>query len=162
MEFLDYLGAGIDIEIVVAALPETAKGSFLGRKSQGELSLRCALFAAQAAREALFEDLNDCRRSNRSRFADEQVDVFGHDDVADQSETVAGAHFFEDLHGKVSGADGVEERPSLVTAESDEMQIAATGDALEVLGHRRKEGPTLCTERNAKGRPPRRVRCITW
>ena len=31
--------------------------------------------------------------------------------------------------------------------EGDEMKIAAAGGALEILGHRRKEGPTLCKRR---------------
>lgn len=37
-----------------------------------------------------------------------------------------------------------EEWSSLITAEGDEMRIAASSDALEMFGHGREERPTLC------------------
>ena len=47
-------------------------------------------------------------------------------------------------------ASGSEERPALIAAESDEGKVAASGDALEIFGHRREEGPTLCKERKGQ------------
>src|SRR5690242_21754624 len=72
------------------------------------------------------------------------MQVFGHDDVADDAEMIAGADFLENLHGEISGASGSEKGSSLVAAEGDEVKVAASGDALERFGRRREEGPTLC------------------
>ena len=91
----------------------------------------------------MLEDLDDFGRRNGSRFADEQVEMFWHDDIADQSEAVASAHFLENLHGQILRAGGGQERPSLVAAKSDEVKIAPAGDALEIFRHRREEWPTL-------------------
>jgi hypothetical protein len=73
--------------------------------------------------------------------------MFGHDDVTDEGKAVAGANFLENLDGKISGADSAEPRPALIASKSDEMQVAVAGEALEGLGHRSEERPTLCRRR---------------
>ena len=70
--------------------------------------------------------------------------VLGHDRVADDAETIVSADLFENPHGEISGAWRSEQRSSLIAAASDEVKIAASGDALEMFGHRREERPTLC------------------
>ena len=97
MKFLEHLWAGVDIEIVIAALPESPQQAFLLRKTQPELPFQSTLPRSHAARKSLFKDLDDFRRSNRSTFTDEQVEMFWQDDIADQSEAVARADFFESL-----------------------------------------------------------------
>jgi len=81
------------------------------------------------------------------------MNMFGHDDVADQGKPVADAHFFKNLHCQISGVGGGEQRTTLITTKGDEMEVAMTGNAFEVLWHRSEERPTLCKLR--KGRPPR-------
>src|SRR5690349_4372613 len=81
--------------------------------------------------------------------------MFWHDDIADESEAATSSNLLEDLHGKTPATSGGEEWPSLVTAKGNEVKIAAANNALEILGHRREEGPTLC--KTTKGRPPREV-----
>ena len=59
--------------------------------------------------------------------------------------------FLENLHGEISGSCGSEKRSALIAAEGDEVKIAVSGDALEIFGHRREEGPTLCLPQAGKG-----------
>ena len=163
VEFLDHFCAGVDVEIVIAALPETRQETFLVRKTQAELSFRRALSCSHATRKSLLEDLDDFAGRSRAGFADEQVEMLRHDDVTDESEAVASANFLEDLHGKIPGASGGQKRPSLVTAKGDEVKIAASGEALEILGHRREERPTLSkTKPERVGHPGRLLFITAW
>ena len=159
VKFFEHFRAGINVEIIITALPETPQQVSLFRKTQAELTLHTALPCSQAARKSLLEDLDNLRGSNTSTLAEEQVDVFWHDHVADQSEAVASADFLENLRSKIPGAGGGQERPSLVAAEGDEVQVAASGDALEIFGHREKSSPPFA--KTAKGRPPKKVLFIT-
>ena len=70
--------------------------------------------------------------------------MFGHDDVADQGKPVAEAHFFKNLDRQISDSNGAEQGPALIATKGDEMEVAMTGNAFEVLGHRSEERPTLC------------------
>lgn len=106
VKFLEHLCVGVDVEIVIAPLPETPQQVFVLRKMQAELAFRSTFPCTHAARKSLLEDLDDFRGSDRSAFADEQMEMFWHDDIADQSEAVASADFLEDLHGKIPGAGG--------------------------------------------------------
>ena len=144
VEFFEQLGAGVDVEVVVAALPETAKEISVVGKTEPQLVFRTTLPCSHAAGKPLLEDLNDFGGRSRTGLGDEQMQVFGHDDVADDAKMIAGADFLENLHGEISGASGSEKGSSLVAAEGDEVKVAASGDALEIFGHRRAEGPTLC------------------
>ena len=138
VQLLDHFRSRIDVEIVVAALPEAPQRSFLGPEVQRQLSLGLSPSAAHAARQTLLEDLQDLGRRRERRFADQQMDVIGHEDVPDQSESIARAHLAENLHGEVSGANGSKEMPALIAAEGDEMKITLANDALETLGHMEK------------------------
>ena len=162
VKFFEHFCAGIDVEIVIAALQETAQQIFLVRKTQAELALQSVFPGSHTARKSLLEDLDDFGGRNGSRFADEQVKVFWHDDIADESKGVASADFLENLHSKISGAGGGEEWSSLVAAEGDEVKVAASGNAVEILGHRREEGPILCLPAQAgkkrKGKATQEVR----
>jgi len=48
---------------------------------------------SQAARDTLLQDLQDGGRSPNGGFADQQMNVVGHDDVTGEREPVAIAHF---------------------------------------------------------------------
>ena len=155
VKFFEQFRAGIDVEIVVAALPETAQEILPLRKMELQLVFRVAFPSSHSTRQPLLEDLNDFGGRSRSRLGDEQMQVLGHDDVADDTETIAGADFLENLRGQISGASGSEKRSSLIAAERDEVKIAAPDDALKIFGHRRKEGPTLCPSAAGRQRAQR-------
>ena len=152
VKFLENFYPGIHIEIVIAPLPESPQQILLFGKTEPQLAFRSAFPSPQAARHSLLEHLYDFRGRDRGRFIDEQVQMFWHDDIADQSEAIASADFLEDLHHKIPCPRGCKKRPSLVTAKRDEMKIAVSSDALEILGHRSEEWPTLC-----KKQKPQRV-----
>ena len=83
-EFLDALALTPDIEVVEATLPYVR---FVGP----ELALGGpAAFAAQnAAGETLLDDLHHRGRRAAFGFADQQMNVLGHDDISNDHELVA-------------------------------------------------------------------------
>ena len=100
VEFFEQLGAGVDVEVVVAALPETAKEILVVRKTERHLFFRTTFPCPHTAGKPLLEDLNDFGGRSGSGLGDEQMQVFGHDDVADDAEMIAGADFLENVHGE--------------------------------------------------------------
>jgi len=78
--------------------------------------------------------------------------VVGHDHLPDQCEFETGADFAENLRRDVSISRGRQKIPVLIAREGNKVQIAASGDAFEVMGHKKKKEPTLAETR--KGRPP--------
>ena len=74
-ELLVELAVGEDVEVVVAGLPE---GALRGLDGDGQ-----------------FEGLEGFGEENVAGFAEEKVDVLGHDDVAADEEVVALADCFE-------------------------------------------------------------------
>jgi hypothetical protein len=93
-------------EIVKARLPELGQGIVGVPKPKSELlgGRFFAWLAAEPARHPLFQDLHDSGRSAFGWLADEQVDVVGHDDVANKCEPVAVAHFAQNLYKQILGA----------------------------------------------------------
>jgi len=74
--------------------------------------------------------------------------MLGHEDVANQREAVLLPGLFKAANRGVAGPDRAQKRPALVATKRDEMKIAKTGDASQILRHGGEEGPTLSkTER---------------
>jgi hypothetical protein len=132
----------------ITALPEAAELAAWQWKAKSNLTGALALSGAEGGGDSLLETLNDRGRAAAAGLAEKQVDMFGHEHVANKSKAVTHARLFEGADGKIAGAKGVQERPSPVAAEGDEMQIAKPGDALKIFRHGGEEGPTLSkTER---------------
>jgi hypothetical protein len=127
-----------DIEVVKAALPEARVSCSRGFVPKAELAGRGALAAAlsQSAGHALFEDLDDNGRVADARFADEKVDVFGHDDAAEEGEIVVIADVVENAKESVASCGCVEKGQTAITTESDEVEVAEAVAALELFRHR--------------------------
>ena len=68
-------------------------------------------------------------------FAEEQVDVLGHEDVAVDHEAVTLAGGFEDLFEAEAGGIGVQVGETTVAAEGDEVEVAFVLEAFEADGH---------------------------
>lgn len=105
VKFFDSLLQTPNIEIVEAALPESRQRIVAICKYQTKLSGRFALFAAQTAQDALLQNLDHGGRRAFDRLADEQVDVFRHNDVAHQREAVAVARLAENLDERIPGSN---------------------------------------------------------
>jgi len=135
-----------NMEIVEAALPEARQRIDADRKCQTQLSGRFSLLAAQAARDALFQNLNHGGRRSLGWFADQQVNVSRHDHVTDERKTVAVPNLAKNLNESIPGANRTQERYTPVTTEGDEMKVAAAVVANEFVGHessdKSKPGPS--------------------
>ena len=103
VQLLLHLGARVDIEVVIAALPESAQ-RLVSREAQRELAFAPGLIPSHPAREALLEDLDDPCRSGRAGFADQQVHMLGHEHEAHQRKAIARSHFLKNLDGKIPDA----------------------------------------------------------
>ncbi len=83
-----------------AAARAAREGVFFG-ECEKELRGVAAFLAAQQSRHPLFEDLHGLGGRGTWRFADEQMDVVGHEDVANQLELEAVANFAKDANRKI-------------------------------------------------------------
>ena len=129
VELLCHLGAGVDVEIIVAALPEAAEFTASLRKAKGKLSGALSFSGAQCTGNSLLETLDDLCGACAAGLAQQQVHVLGHENVPHQSKAVAQPGLLEGANGEAAGANGAQKRPSLVATKGDEMKIAKTGDA---------------------------------
>jgi len=68
-------------------------------------------------------------------LADKEMNVLGHDYVADHDKTVATARFFQDTEEQVAALRGSEEGSALVATEGDEVEIAGAVSTTETGGH---------------------------
>ena len=128
-------------EIVESTLPEAWQSAFAARQRQTQLRRGRSLFAAQAARDALFQNLNHGGGRSLDRFADQQVNVFRHVRVTHERKTVAVADFAQHLDKDILGANRTQERLALITTEGNEVKMPAPVDASEFVGHRGEETP---------------------
>jgi hypothetical protein len=106
LNFLDEFGCGEDVEIVVARLPEVIAGAL---EEFGGFSL---------------EDSEGGGELVVLWFAEEEVDVFGHEDVGVEAEVVGAASSFDDLFEDVFGPGCFEVWKTAVTTEGDEVELA--------------------------------------
>ena len=88
---------------------------------QFPLSRERSLFGTQAPRDALFQNLNREGGCGLRWFAEEQVDMLRHDNIADQGEAVQVAHFIQNLDKDISSANRAQERQAPIASERDEM-----------------------------------------
>jgi hypothetical protein len=113
------------VEIVKAALPEARMPQ--QRFVIPESELRGGKISPSVPQEpgnALLQHLHHSARGADIWFADQQVDVFGHDHVSEEREIVAVADLAQDFEEDVATAFGSEERQTTVTTARDEVQVS--------------------------------------
>lgn len=76
VHLLDSLFQASHIEIVESALPENRQRALAAREGQTGLCGWRSILVGQAARDALFQDLNHGGRGSVGRFAAQQVSVW--------------------------------------------------------------------------------------
>ena len=57
-------------------------------------------------------------------FADQEMDMLGHEHVPNQCKSVPGTNLIQNLYEAVARTDGSEIRPPPIATEGDEMQVA--------------------------------------
>ena len=106
---------GEDVEVVVARLPE---GTLCETSGDGDL-----------------QGLEGFCEGIAGRFAHEQVNVLGHDDVTEEFKLIMSAGTFERVEEDVSGVLGVEVGFAVVATEGNEMVVALLLISLEPERH---------------------------
>src|SRR5271165_5504356 len=150
VQLLRHLPARVNIQVKIPPLPESPQSIVIPRKRQGHLPFPRASSPSHPPRNSLLEHLNDLRWRAGAALADQQVDMFGHNHIADQRKPIPHAHFAENLHNNISRAHAAQQSSSLIAAKCDEMQVAKPSDAFQTFRHsERSERPTLC--KNRKG-----------
>jgi hypothetical protein len=115
------------VEIVETLLPDRF-GSRIP-----ERGLRWGRF--ELAGEALFDNFHDDRGVADFGFGDEQMKVFGHDDVSVDDEAVLTAGWFEDFEKEIATPGGMQPGLAAVATAGDEVQVLSAVVADESLGH---------------------------
>ena len=113
LQFFDSLGFGEDVEVVVAGQPEVLAG------------------AAEELGGFAFKDAEGGGYGSYLWFGHEEVDVLGHEDVAEDGEVVADAEGLEHVLDDLFGFWGVEVGEAVVAAEGDEVEVAFVLQTLE-------------------------------
>ena len=90
-------------------------------------------------RDALLHRLQNYGRRALRRFTDEQVDMFGHRYIPDQSEFVTFTDSSQRVQELVSRAYAVQQGQATITTKGQEMQVPAAVVTLEILGHGKGE-----------------------
>jgi hypothetical protein len=116
-QLFDRLFVGEDVEVVVTGLPEV--GSFT-LEEFGGLSL---------------EDAQGGLHGVELRFAEEKVDVLGHEDVAEEVELVPLTESFEDFFEEDAGVIVVQVWETPVATEGDEVVVSFGLVTLETARH---------------------------
>jgi hypothetical protein len=97
-----------------------------------------------AARKAHFERLHHCRRVLLLRFAEEQMNVLGHDHVAHDYKLITSAHLLQHGQKQVAPRGRAQQGLPAITTASDEMQVPGAIKTLEVAPHRRRLSEREC------------------
>jgi hypothetical protein len=138
VELFDSLLQTPHVKVVKPPLPKSRQRIVATCKGHIQLSCRRSPLATQAARDALFQNLNHSGRRSLGWLADEQMNVLGHD-VTHQGEAVTVAHFAKNMYKSISGANRAQKRQAPIAGEGNEMQMTASVAANEVVGHGRQE-----------------------
>ncbi len=117
-----------NVEVVIARLPE---GPIVG--------------AREFSRHKLFQHLERGREVTLIGFADEQVNVFGHDDVSEDLKLIPAAATFEFVLEDLFCVCGVEESQTPVATERQEVIATIVLVTLESGGHTEMVTKTIVT-----------------
>ena len=116
-ELLGELRLREDVEVVVALFPEMWTFTF------------------EALRGFCFQRAEDALQFRLFGFVDEEMDVFGHEDVAVHVEAVTRASTFEKFEEHCAGVVVVEEGKTLEATEGDEVVVSEGVEALQSAWH---------------------------
>jgi hypothetical protein len=114
-EFLDSLGFGEDVEVMIASFPD---------------KLFCAISG-----EALFDDLDYGGKLCGLWLGEKQVDVVRHQNVAVDFKVVFQTSFFDNLLESVAGCGSFEDVAMAVAADGNKVEVASSVSSFEALWH---------------------------
>jgi hypothetical protein len=135
---------GEDDEVIEASLPDM---SALQRRTPESILPRVdagAETTQKLAGKALFESLHDHGWVGALRFGQQEMNVFRHDHVADDHETVAAAGLLEDAEEEIAIAGRAEKGKAPVTTVGDEVGVSSAVVTMESGGHREVVSQSGC------------------
>jgi hypothetical protein len=94
-----------------------------------------ALLGQDAPRKTKFQSLHHDGRILLLRFADQQMNVFGHDHVANDDEGIALADLLQHSQKQVPTARSAEQGLSTITTASDEVKVSSAVVAMQIVPH---------------------------
>ena len=135
-EFFCLLAFRPDVEVVETALPEMV--ILHGRKIPK--AALCGLAghvgaADNPSSKTLFQDLHHDGWISLVRFADQEMEVLGHDYISQNHETIALTHLLEDRQEEIAATCTGQVLSPVITTAGDEVQVPGTGIAFEIPGH---------------------------
>jgi hypothetical protein len=145
LQFLPNLLPAPHIEVIEPPLPKRRQGRGLRKRQRQLPRSRLPPFPPQRAGDLLFKHLQRFRRRTFLRLTDQQVHVFRHHHIPDQSEAISRPYFLQDFHKPIPRPPRPQEGSSAVAAESNKVEIASPVIASQRVAHRRKTR-TLKTE----------------
>jgi hypothetical protein len=121
-KFFDAFVFGPHIEIVEPFLPDVLR-EVVEQNSLGWIPSTPRL-RQNASRKSELKSLHHGRRGLDLRFADQQVNVLGHDHVAGYHEMVPPAHLLQYSEKKIATARRAQQRLPPVTTAGDEVEVS--------------------------------------
>ncbi len=85
--------------------------------------------------KTLFQHLHHDGWISLVRFADQEMEVLGHDYISQNHETIALTHLLEDRQEEIAATCTGQVLPPVITTAGDEVQVPGTGIAFEIPGH---------------------------
>ena len=136
LEFLANFLFTPHIEVIKSGLPEARQIPVACCKCAARLPCRRATSASpEIPRDALLQHFQDNGGCALGGFADEQMNVVGHDHISDQQEFVAFTNFPQGLDEDVARSRRVEQRQPPITTEREEMKMAPSIVSLQTFRH---------------------------
>jgi hypothetical protein len=108
-QLFDALVFVMDVEVVIASLPERPL-----RAAQGNGKFQ------------RMDDIGDCASV---WFADEEMNMFGHDDIPGDYEVITAPYSFKGIYKNVASRGRPQVLPTVETAECEEMEISGVMEA---------------------------------
>ena len=134
------LGLAPDHEVVKPPLPNVLRWESRVPERALELDAWATRRSQQGVGKALLENLHDGGGIAAFGLAQQQVDVFGHDDVSEDDEAVAAADLFEKVEEEVAAAFASQQGSTLIATAGDEVEITGTVVAAQSSGHGKSVG----------------------
>ncbi len=148
VQLLFYFPTAPNVEIIKPSLPKPLL-SVLLRKRKPQLTPHAPPLCSHRSRHSLLQYLDHLRRRTLGRFAQQEMHVLRHQHISDKLEPVPLSHFPKNLHKKIFGADGPQQRPPFVTTECDEVQIPSPVVPFQFVLHRGNPAHPLNTTKGA-------------
>ena len=148
-QLLDSFLLGPDIEIVEPCLPEAMTlRSFVFIQTWD--APRIAGFArcgnhgpVQSSYKAKLQRLDSCRKTIALRFADEQMHMFGHNDISQHDEAVTPSHTLQAFEEQIAASGTRKQWLPPIATECQEVQIPCSTEAFRMGWHAAKVGRSL-------------------